>query len=138
MLTNASVRRGCDLPITTSIEPTTGARLHEVTGHLNLEELGGTLTKIYESADFDPDQDVLWNLLKANLSAFSVDDIRQVTHLVKDNWGASDKSRAALVVARDLDFGLARMYQQLLEGQSLGEVRIFRNVDEAIEWLSAK
>ena len=126
------------MPITTSVEPATGARLHEVTGYLNLEELGGTLTKIYESDDFDPDQDVLWNLLKANLSAFSVDDIRQVTQLVKDNWGASDKSRAALVVARDLDFGLTRMYQQLLEGQSSGEVRIFRNVDEAIEWLSAK
>jgi hypothetical protein len=126
------------MPIATSVEPTTGARLHEVTGYLNLEELGGTLTKIYESDDFNADQDVLWNLLKANLAAFSVDDVRQVTHLVKNNWGTSEKSRAALVVARDLDYGLTRMYQQLLEGQSSGEVRVFRNLVEAVEWLSLK
>lgn len=125
------------MAITTSIEPTSGARLHKVTGNLNLEELSGTLKEIYGADNFDPDQDVLWDVLNANLSAFSVDDIRQVTQLVKDNWGTSEKSRAALVVARDLDFGLTRMYQQLLEGQSLGEVRIFRNIDEAIEWLSA-
>ncbi len=47
-------------------------------------------------------------------------------------------SNNVAVVARDLDYGLTRMYQQLLESQSLGEVQVFRNFDKAVNWLSVK
>ena len=38
-------------------------------------------------------------------------------------------------VSRDLDFGLARMYEQLLEIQSSIAVMVFRDIEEAKGWL---
>jgi hypothetical protein len=78
----------------------------------------------------------MWDLRDADLTAFSTDDIKSVSGLVKQNWGTSSSSRAALVVSRDVDFGLARMYEQLLDNGSTGDVTVFRDYDEAIAWLT--
>jgi hypothetical protein len=43
-------------------------------------------------------------------------------------------SRRAIVVPSDLGFGMARMYE-LLRGGDAGEVRVFRDIDAAKEWL---
>jgi hypothetical protein len=43
-------------------------------------------------------------------------------------------SRRAIVVPTDLGFGMARMFELLREGKS-GEVRVFRDLDEAKRWL---
>ena len=129
-------RTGVTMAITTGIDPASGARLHKVTGRLKLEELVGALEEVYGADDFDPDQDVVWDVRDADLTAFSSGDIRRVTDLVRENWGTSSSSRAALVVSRDVDFGLARMYEQLLDTGSSGEVRVFRDYEEAVAWLA--
>ncbi len=125
------------MAVTMKIDPITGLRMHKVTGRLQLEELRTALTDVYEAEDFDPDKDVVWDLRDADLTAFSTDDIKSVSGLVKQNWGTSSSSRAALVVSRDVDFGLARMYEQLLDNGSTGEVTVFRDYDEAIAWLTS-
>jgi hypothetical protein len=122
--------------ITTSTEPRTGARLHRVEGELQLDVLQRALEAVYQSEHFDPDGDVLWDVREADLSSFSSSDVRQVADFVEQHWGGSGSSRAALVVSGDLDFGLARMYEQLLESRRSGEVRVFRDLDDAVDWLS--
>jgi hypothetical protein len=124
------------MAITMNIDPITGLRIHKVTGRLQFEELREALTAVYDADDFDPDKDVMWDLRDADLTAFSTDDIKSVSGLVKQNWGTSSSSRAALVVSRDVDFGLARMYEQLLDNGSTGDVTVFRDYDEAIAWLT--
>jgi hypothetical protein len=42
--------------------------------------------------------------------------------------------RLAIVVAHDLAYGMARMYQMLTE-QSVPNVRVFRDMEEAKSWL---
>jgi hypothetical protein len=125
------------MAITTKIDSTTGARLHKVTGRLQLEELRNALKAVYEGEDFDPGKDVLWDLQDADLTAFSSADIKHISGLVKQHWGKSSSSRAALVVSRDVDFGLARMYEQLLDTGSTGVVRVFRDYEKAIDWLTS-
>ena len=43
-------------------------------------------------------------------------------------------ARRALVVTSDVVFGMARMYQ-ILRDESPDELRIFRKVDDALQWL---
>jgi len=43
--------------------------------------------------------------------------------------------KSALVTARNVDFGLSRMYEAYGHGLPL-TVRVFRNIDKAREWLS--
>ena len=50
--------------------------------------------------------------------------------------GTSEIGRQAIVVARQLEFGMARMYQQLTE-QSVqrADLKVFRDMDEAEQWV---
>jgi hypothetical protein len=43
--------------------------------------------------------------------------------------------RVANVVAADLDFGMIRMFEAMMEGRVEHEFRVFRDLDEACEWL---
>jgi hypothetical protein len=43
-------------------------------------------------------------------------------------------ARRAVVVTNDVVFGMARMYQ-ILTDESPDELRIFRKVDDALQWL---
>jgi hypothetical protein len=50
----------------------------------------------------------------------------------------SPHSRRALVAGSDVAFGLARMFEMFR--QSMGEegIRVFRNLDEALDWVLGK
>ena len=47
-------------------------------------------------------------------------------------------TRWAVVVARDVDFGMGRMAQVLLQSGRLIEIRVFRDPGEAEEWARAR
>ena len=48
-------------------------------------------------------------------------------------------AKVAIVVDRDLDYGMTRMWQVLVESHttSYDSVKIFRNRDEAVAWLKS-
>ena len=119
------------MPVATSIDSETGARMHVVTGELTPEELLGALGGIYSRDEYRPGACALWDLRGAELHKFSKQDIRLIADFVTKNRGAPPGTCAALVVARDLDFGLARMYEQMLTASTDVRVMVFRDLDEA-------
>lgn len=121
--------------ISVEFEESSNLRITRVIGKLTFEELMGSLSKTYADKRFDPDADVLWDLSKADLSAFLTQDVRAIRDYVSKNWGKSGKSKAALVVAHDLDYGLSRMYEFFLESRTSNEVQVFRDLDEAFAWI---
>ena len=53
--------------------------------------------------------------------------------------GNSDIGRQALVVGRQLEFGMARMYEQLTEdGVGRIDMKVFFDMDEAEQWIGCK
>ncbi|HEY6642439.1 STAS/SEC14 domain-containing protein [Povalibacter sp.] len=51
--------------------------------------------------------------------------------------GQSEIGRQAIVVSRQLEFGMARMYEQLTEHRVLREgLRVFFSMEEAEKWLA--
>ena len=121
--------------VTTTIDSETGVRTHVVTGELTPEDLLGALGGVYERSDYKPGACALWDLRGAELHLFAKQDIRQIVDFVAKNRNAPAGTCAALVVGRSLDFGLARMYEQMLVASTDVSVMVFRDMDEARAWL---
>ncbi|MFH1690795.1 MAG: hypothetical protein ABIE42_11275 [Candidatus Eisenbacteria bacterium] len=123
------------MAITTTIDSDTGARTHVVTGELVPEDLLHALGQIYGRSDYRPGACVLWDLRGTELHLFAKRDIRLVADFITENRNAPPGTCAALVVARDLDFGLARMLEQMLVAATDVRITVFRDIDEAKAWL---
>ena len=54
--------------------------------------------------------------------------------VISDAQIFDQKGRRAIVTARDIDFGMSRMYMTLLNSEPDG-VRVFRDMAEARQWL---
>ena len=55
--------------------------------------------------------------------------VQSIMEFVSRQWGLAGKSKAAFVVAHDLDFGMSRMYQALMEGATASKIAVFRDMD---------
>lgn len=123
------------VPIETNIDAETGLRTHVLIGEVSLEELEDALGEVYGRPDFLPDADTLCDLREADLGQFSRTVVKGVVDYVAKHRGAKPGARTAVVVGRDLDFGLARMYEQMLVASTDVEVVVFRDIEEARTWL---
>ena len=64
----------------------------------------------------------------------SAEEVRQIANT--DIFSA--QSRRAFLVTDDLLYGLARMYEIHRELRGEGGIRVFRNFDEAMAWVTAE
>ncbi len=124
------------MAVSTEFDSNSGLRIHTVTGSLSFDTLTDTLAELYQDARFRADQDALWDPREASLAELTADEVRRVIELVRNNWATEGTPRAALVVAREVDFGMARMYELQLSDLSTGRVQVFRNMEAAREWLA--
>jgi len=124
------------MPILLTVDTEAGLRTHTVSGKLSLEELRKTLSEVYNSKDFDPDMNVIWDLVDADTSSFTTQDIETLIRFVSDKWGTAGTSRAALVVSKDVTFGQSRMYEMLSHRKTKSSIMVFRNKDEALNWIN--
>jgi len=122
------------MPIETEYDAKAGLRIHTVSGDFSFDELRETLETLYSHPGFDPDADSLWDLRRAKVD-FSAKDVRVLAEFVATNWGGGGQSRAVIVASKDFEFGMARMYQAVLEDQTPNPVRVFREIDQAKRWL---
>jgi len=126
------------MPITTSIDSRTGLRMHVATGTLTPDELEDALKDAYRRSDYRPEGNSLCDLREAGADGFSGAEIRHIVGTVLEHRGAPSGTRTAIVVARDLNFGLARMFAHQLEAKSHSDVMVFRDIDEAMAWLEGE
>ena len=104
-------------------------------GKATLEGFVGLDTKLVEHSCWTPGMRVMFDLRALDLSDLSVEDIHRNADFVR---GLSDRlgtARFACVMAKEIDFGLARMFEVLTsEGNQL-DIRVFRSMSEAETWL---
>ena len=122
------------MEITTRIDAAAGLRSLVISGAVTFDELTAALRTIYQDPAFQPEHNSLWDLRRADVTAIDAAQVRGLTDLVRKRWGSSGRPRAAIVVVREFDFGLARMYELRLDSLGSGEVQVFRCIDDAHEW----
>ena len=74
---------------------------------------------------------------EADLSSFQSPDIQMIRDFVSKHWGTGGNCKAALVVSGDLGFGLSRMYEFFIEDKTTNDVKVFRQIEEAMEWITS-
>lgn len=99
-------------------------------GVLTDRELLAHVRALTTDSRFAPHFRQLADLRDVTEVKFTASTIREMVRLNPFGAGA----RRALVVTSDELFGMARMYQ-LLTNESPDELRIFRKVDDALQWL---
>lgn len=125
------------MEVTTRIDSEANLRIHTMSGRVTREELTAKLREIYTTPGFQPDMNSLWDCRAADFSAVQAADIQLIRDLVEEHWGTAGKSRSALIVATDLDFGISRIYEFYVEDTSTNQVRVFRDYEEAYDWVTS-
>jgi hypothetical protein len=100
-------------------------------GVLTREDLLGHQERLSRDPDFHPDFSQLSDFTHITKTELTPADVR----LAAEKSIFSPHSRRAMVVKDDLQFGLARMFE--IHRDLAGEtgIRVFRNIDEALDWI---
>jgi hypothetical protein len=122
--------------IDTNVDSSAGLVTHVATGDVSVDEIEVAFEAALGNQSFRPGMSVLWNMCDATVSSMSKADVER---LVRFNMKYKEKrggGRSAIVVSRNVDFGIARMFQ--LHGDELPwQTRVFTLPEAAIRWLTA-
>lgn len=122
------------MEISTQIDRRRNVRIHRVTGLISVHELEKKLAEFYKSPEYVPSMNALWDLKDADFSSVTPSEVHSLVGLVKNFWRQSGKRKAALIVTKNSDYGLSRMYEILLS-EVTDNVMVFKDYDKAEKWL---
>ena len=82
---------------------------------------------------------ILLNHTKLNTGPLTIDDVQAIANIAGQYREQLGTAKVAIVVDRDLDYGMTRMWQVLVERHTTSHdsAKIFRNRDEALAWLKS-
>ncbi len=123
------------MPIETSSDEKTGLRTYKVTGEMTAADFKEAAGAIFGQPDYRPGSNALWDLRQATGKALAVHEIRAVIGEISKHRAEETGSRVALVVSSSRDFGLGRMYEQMMAVVTPVKIMVFRDIDEAKAWL---
>lgn len=112
-----------------------GISIHKAEGVLECLELKAELERLHSQHGFISNMDSIWDFRDATLDRFTSNDVSEIAGIVGNRWGIDGGSRVALVVRREVDFGIARMFQIHFEDVSSSQVGVFKNMNRAKKWL---
>ena len=85
--------------------------------------------------DFRPGADIVWDFRKAESQDLSPDRLRDMVSFVAGIQSVRGTDyKVAIVVARNVDFGLARMYEAFSDELPC-ELRVFMDPADADAWI---
>ncbi len=124
------------MQVVTVFDPEHGVRTHQVTGVINMPAFQGILKGLYTSKQFHTDMHALWDVRLADFSCITPEDVRDLMHVVVNNWGGpAGACRCAILVASMAEFGVARTYMSQFGRAAPCAIRIFLELNEARQWL---
>lgn len=107
----------------------------QVSGVLNRAEVMGMVQAFLSDPNWKAGTNVLVDYRKADFSLASEADIQSVSDSIRRFGNTIGDGRVGVVVSRDLDFGMVRMWELMMGDQVPFAVRVFRSKREAQEWL---
>ena len=113
-------------------DPESGVVVGTASGLLTPEEIRRAAASVWKDVE-GPSPRVLWDLRNARFD-FSTVEVRALAEFARQKSPYPDL-RMAFVVARDLEFGLVRIFEALRE-TARARVAVFREKDEALAWLA--
>ena len=136
--TKPSTRKGASLalmPFKYSIHPGQNLIRQTLWGTVTAGELQDLATAMWEDPQYRKKLDILADLRQARVD-IPFDEMMAYTRFLSGN---SHIGKQAIVVGRQLEFGMARMYEQLTEYSVLRtELKVFFDMDAAERWIGCE
>lgn len=94
---------------------------------------------VLEHEEWKPGGLILLNHTELNTGPLTNDDVQEIANISGQYSEKLGTAKVAIVVDRDLDYGMTRMWQGLVESHITwyDSVKIFRNRDGAVAWLKS-
>ena len=102
------------------------------------ETLEKILTYITDNFDLWKDKNTLWDVREFNFNNLNHEIMESFTEKIIPVTKSREGLKTAFVVKDDLAFGMTRMLQMLYTEKLHMDVNIFKNMDDAIDWLLKK
>jgi SpoIIAA-like len=119
------------MPITYRIDP--GLRLVEArySGNIEMHDVQGFISQVVKEPSFGEDIQLLsiFSEMKTTLTSL---DFREYKEWRKQ---FPRFRKIALAAATDYEYGIARMFEMASDSAGSKNIRVFRNVKDAREWL---
>lgn len=119
------------MPFSLRMEPESGVVIGTCSGTLRVADAREGAAAFWATPEWSG-RPVLWDFRSAQLDVRAA-EIDALARFVLENQPPAPPPRVAFVTARDVDFGLARMYEVHRQHPATA-VRIFRDYDEALSW----
>ncbi|MBB6094730.1 hypothetical protein HNQ60_003617 [Povalibacter uvarum] len=121
------------MPFKYTIHPELNLIRQTLWGRVTAAELRDLASSMWADPAYRKKLNILADLRTAEVD-IPYDDMMEYTRFLSGN---SDIGRQAIVVGRSLEFGMARMYEQLTENNvSRSGLRVFFEIEEAERWLT--
>jgi hypothetical protein len=105
-------------------------------GTISSADIIKTLHGLLQDSQFKSGMDILWDFRQVKTENMKADQIREIVSFIKNNQEKRGAHyRVALVVSRDIDFGLARMYEAYTQELPF-QLQIFKTLSSAEDWLN--
>lgn len=123
--------------ITTTFDSERDLSIHKFDGKLETDDITGKLKEYYAGDKIT--LNVIWVFNESDVSDITSSDLRRILFHTKKYAHSRSGGKTALVVSKDLGYGLARIFETFVDYEPFPfEVRSFRSMNEAKEWLNIK
>jgi hypothetical protein len=127
------------MPVKSEIDAKNNVIIRKVIGELTLQDVKDALASTPQLDGYTPSMGAVWDYSEGTIEKFYSNELTKLAQFIKQ-WsqgrGGIDY-RVAAFAPRDIDFGLSRIYQTLIEIHGIPfEFSVFRDLDQAIRWVN--
>lgn len=103
-------------------------------GELTKDEVLALQDQLRKDPDFDPNLSQLSDLTHVTALNITGAEMQELA----ERTAFSPKARRAVIASNDPAFGLARMFEQIREAKGDLGIRVFRKLEDALDWIVNK
>ena len=121
--------------VNTTVYKKASVIIHTVTGEMTFEEIRSSYESVRSHPDFQENMNSIWDIRNADASEFDSQDVIKIARYFDTQTKDRAKYKVAVIVSRDLEYGLLRKYQ-VAAADLPAKIGIFINLEEAKNWIT--
>lgn len=108
-----------------------------VTGAINTGAMVDMITSLLAHDAWQPGTPVLVDESAMDASEATVTNVREIAQACSQGSEQLGRARIAIVVARDMEYGMNRMWMAFVDGKWQVQCNVFRSEEDARAWISS-
>ena len=123
------------MPCSVRLDASTGVVVVAVDGEPSVDEISEAVDEICRLPEYHLNPRVVWDLRRGGVAHLSPDELHQIARFLSEKRADLRRVRVALLVGREVDYGVLRMLGVFLSDEPL-EDQVFRDAEAAWAWLT--